>query len=86
MTTIQRIPSDRLDGLDIQEGDTLRILSSDANETVVEIQRHESGSVLRSDALADWVRTARGSVKIGPAESDADVRMAYYTEKYNLDR
>jgi len=35
---------------------------------------------------SEWLRTAKGSVRIGAGETANDARMAYYTAKYGVKR
>jgi hypothetical protein len=39
-----------------------------------------------SGKAAEWVREAKGSVRLSPGESADDVRLDYYTTKYGLNR
>ncbi len=36
----------------------------------------------RAEAVREWARHARGSVRLQPGETEDDVRMAYYRQKY----
>ena len=38
----------------------------------------------RAGAVSQWVKQARGSVRLAPGESADDARMAYYAEKYGV--
>ena len=84
MTTIKTIPVECLGGLDVQEGDTLRILHSHGNELVVEIRRDTDHQQVDSRSISQWLRTAKGSVKLEPGESVDELRMDYYSKKYGL--
>ena len=75
-----------MSGLDIRQGDTLRILSADGTDIVVEVRRQERGAVSMCDAVTDWLRSARGSVKSASESPESDLRMAYYAEKYGLNQ
>jgi hypothetical protein len=85
MTTVTTIPADCLGGLDVRQGDTLRILVSRGNELVVEIHRDTPGQPRGSGSISQWLRSAKGSVRLKPGESVGDVRMDYYSAKYGLD-
>ena len=36
----------------------------------------------RTGAVSEWVKQARGSVRLAPGESVGEARLAYYAEKY----
>ena len=38
----------------------------------------------RSGAVSEWVKRARGSVRLAPGESADDARLAYYAGKYGV--
>jgi hypothetical protein len=85
MTTITTIPTGCLGGLDVRQGDTLRILASRGNELVVELRRDTASEPRSSGIISQWLRSARGSVRLEPGESADDVRMDYYSTKFGLD-
>jgi hypothetical protein len=86
MSTITTIATECLSGLDVQLGDTLRILAARDNEWIVEIHRNAASEPPCSGSISQWLRSARGSVKLQPGESVDDVRVDYYSKKYGLDR
>jgi hypothetical protein len=86
MITIRTIAADCLGGLDVRQGDTLRILASRGNEWVVEICRDTVREPRGSGIISQWLRSAKGSVRLEPGESVDDVRMDFYSTKYGLDR
>ena len=86
MTTTATIPAESLRSLGLHEGDRLRILQKKGSDLVVEIDRREEGmTATQSEALLEWLRISTGIVKLAPGETEDDVRMAYYREKYKLD-
>jgi hypothetical protein len=82
MTFTQRIPTERLLGFDVQEGDTLQVVAVDS-DFVVEVRRAEK-PVATSGKASEWLRSARGSVKLASGETLDDVRMGYYCSKYGI--
>ena len=78
------IPTDHLRGLDVHRGDTLRVLEVHDGNIVVEIQRADPAPPRAAGQASEWLRTARGSVRLAPTESADDARMAWYAEKYGL--
>ncbi len=82
MTFTQRIPAERLLGLDLREGDTLQVVAVNS-DFVVEVSRPEKPTRVTGNA-SEWLRSARGSVKLAPGETPDDVRMGYYDSKYGI--
>lgn len=93
MNTIITVPSDSLRGLDVQRGDVLRILSSEGDQVRIEIERagQENASVRRdetheSSKVRQWLKTARGIVKLAPGETVESVLDDYHQQKYQIER
>ena len=86
MTTTKTIPAERLRGFDVHQGDTLHILAVMDSEILVQFSRNETASSEPSGKASEWLRTAKGSVRLAPDESTDDARMDYYTAKYGLNR
>lgn len=84
MTTIKSIPAERLSGLGVQEGDTLRILALRETAFVIQISRPDKVQKAAAGKASEWVRSARGSVRLAANETADDVRMDYYAVKYGL--
>lgn len=82
MTFTQRIPAERLLGFDLQEGDTLQVVSVNS-DFVVEVRRDDKPAATKGNA-GEWLRSARGSVKLAPGETPDDIRMTYYGSKYGI--
>ena len=38
----------------------------------------------RTGAVSEWVKQARGSVRLAPGESEDDARLAFYAAKYGV--
>ncbi len=86
MTITKTIPAENLRSLDLHEGDTLRVISASESEFTVEVRREtEALPAIRRGAAREWVRHAKGIVKLAPGETADDLRMAYYREKYGLE-
>ncbi len=85
MTFTQRIPADRLADLDVHEGDTLHVIALLDSAFVVQISRADASSPVAGKA-SEWLRSARGSVRLASGESVDDARMDYYAAKYGLGR
>ena len=83
MTFTQRIPAERLLGLDVHEGDTLHVIAVLDSSFVVQVSRAEEPAPVRGKA-SEWLESARGSVKLAPGETVDDVRMGYYASKYGI--
>lgn len=77
MTTIKSIPAERLSGLDVHEGDTLHILALKEAAFLIQISRTEMVPNVAPGKASEWVRSARGSVRLSPNETAEDVRMDY---------
>jgi hypothetical protein len=83
MTFTQKIPAERLLGIDLQKGDTLEVVAVVDSEFVVEVHRAEASAGVRGKA-SEWLQSARGSVKLAPGETLDDLRMSYYGPKYGI--
>jgi hypothetical protein len=85
MTFTQRIPADRLSGLDIHAGDTLHVIALHSSAFVVQVNRADAAAPSRGKA-SEWLRSAKGSVRLNANETVDDARMDYYATKYGLTR
>ena len=85
MTFTQRIPADRLSDLNVHEGDTLHVIALLDSSFVVQINRADSSPPLAGKA-SEWLRSAKGSVRLAPGESVDDLRMDYYAAKNGVNR
>ncbi len=85
MTFTQRIPVERLRDLDVHEGDTLHVVALLDSSFVVQVSRADERPATSGKA-GEWLRTAKGSVRLGATESVDDARMDYYATKYGLRR
>lgn len=86
MTTIKTIPAERLRGLDVHEGDTLRILVAKESSFLVEVIRRDGPSPTSpsSGQASLWLQSAKGSVLHASGKSSDDLRMDFYRVKYGL--
>lgn len=82
MTFTQRIPAERLLGFDLRQGDTLQVVAVDS-DFVVEVRRADEPAPAKGNA-SEWLRSARGSVKLAAGETPDDARMAHYGAKYGI--
>ncbi len=82
MAITRTIPIETLDALGLHEGDTLRVLGVVESSFLVSITREEPN--VTKGAASEWLKSARGAVKLADGESADDARMGYYTEKYRL--
>lgn len=82
MTFTQRIPADRLSDLDVHEGDTLHVIALLSSAFVVRVTRADAAPP-RGKA-SEWLRSAKGSVRLAANETADDARMDYYATKYGL--
>ena len=86
MTITKTIPAEGLKGLDVLPGDTLHILAVMDSAFLVQFSRNEPTTAELPGKASEWLRTAKGSVRLTPGETADDARMGYYTTKYGLDR
>jgi len=83
MTHTQRIPAEKLLGLDVHAGDTLHVVALIDSSFVVNVTRSNDAAPAPGKA-SEWLKTSKGSVKLADGESAADVRMDHYSKKYSL--
>ncbi|MDQ3624167.1 MAG: hypothetical protein M3463_17045 [Verrucomicrobiota bacterium] len=84
MTVTKTIPAEQLAGLDVHQGDTLRVLAVKDSGVVIQIDRAERGLEATPGQAAQWIRSAKGSVQLASGESVDDLRSGYYAAKYGL--
>ena len=84
MTTT--IPKKSLSGLGLREGDTLHVLAAQEADYLVRVEHagEKAPTTSRADAVSEWLRTSTGIVRLAPGETEDDVRMAYYRQKYKI--
>ena len=86
MTTTETVPLENITRLGLHEGDTLQVLNAMDSGFVVRITRAEKVPEPRpGSAAAEWIKSARGSVKLADGESVETARMAYYRDKHHLE-
>jgi hypothetical protein len=83
MTFTQRIPTERLLGFDLQEGDTLQVVAVVDSAFGVQVSRVEELAPSPGKA-SEWLDSACGSVELAPGETVDDVRMGYFASKYGM--
>jgi hypothetical protein len=83
MTFTKRIPADRLRELELQIGDTLQVLDAGDSAYVFQVSRSDAPSSLEGK-VSEWLKSARGSVKLESDETVDEVRMDYYASKYGF--
>ena len=84
MTVTKTIPAETLSGLDVHQGDTLRILAIEEAGVVIRVDRFEPGAGVQAGSAALWLQTSKGSVHLSASESAEDVRDEYYARKYGV--
>lgn len=84
MTITKTIPAERLIGLDVQPGDTLRVVAATDAGILIQISRDDAVREPATGAVGAWVSSAKGSVHLPAGESVDDARMDYYAKKYGL--
>ena len=84
MTTTEKIPAKHLAQLDVQRGDSLHVLSVSDSDVVVEVRRRAAARNHSEGKASEWLRTAKGSVRLAPGETVDDARMAHLREKHGL--
>jgi hypothetical protein len=86
MTITKTIPAEQWRGLDVHQGDSLHVLAVTESEFLVEISRAEDRAETVAGKAGEWLRAARGSVRMAAGVSADDARMDFYATKYGLDR
>ncbi len=84
MTFTRRIPADRFLDLDVREGDTLHMIALRGSSFLVRVSRTENTLLPERGKPSEWLRTAKGSVRLNAGETVDDARMDYYATKYGL--
>ncbi len=85
MSTIFTLSAKSLQELSVRQGDTLRILSSEGDQFVIELHRVSPPSTDKSSSIRTWLQTAKGSVQLGPGETVDQLRQEFYSQKYELE-
>ena len=86
MMTIISIPAEKLSGLDVHEGDTLHILALKETAFLIQISPIDAIQKTTPGKAGEWVRSARGSVRLAADETADDVRMDYYAVNHGLNQ
>lgn len=86
MTITKAIPAAQWRGLDLHPGDSLHVVSVTDSEFLVEINRPETRPDSGPGKAREWLRSAKGSVRLAADVSVDDARSEYYATKYGLDR
>jgi len=69
--------------LDVHEGDTLHVIALLSSSFVAQVTRADAEPVPQGKA-SEWLRSAKGSVRLATDETADDARMDYYATKYGL--
>ncbi|MDB6005571.1 MAG: hypothetical protein JWR15_2558 [Prosthecobacter sp.] len=85
MTFTRSIPADRLSDFDVHAGDTLHVIALNSSAFLVQVTRADDAEPPRGKA-SEWLRSAKGSVRLDADETVDDARMDYYAAKYSLTR
>ena len=86
MTITKKIPADRWHGLDVHQGDSLQVIAVTESEFLVQISRADDRPETTVGKAGEWLRSARGSVRVAAGSSADDARMDFYATKYGLGR
>ena len=84
MTVTKTIPSSAVAGLELHTGDALHVLAVTEGSILVQLRRMDSPQLAPRGTASEWLKTARGAVRLLPGETADDIRMDYYAEKYGL--
>ena len=71
---------------DDYEGDSLHVIAVTESEFLVQINRADGRPESTVGKATEWLRSARGSVRIAAGISADDARMDFYATKYGLTR
>jgi predicted RNA-binding protein YlqC (UPF0109 family) len=74
MTVTRTIPAEQLTGLDVHQGDVLRVVAVEESGVVIQIHRHEDELGQVPGKAAQWVKSAKGTVHLAPNETADDAR------------
>ena len=86
MTITKAIPAEQWRGLDVHQGDSLHVIAVTESEFLVEITRPVDRAETVAGKAGEWLRSARGSVRMAAGISADDARMDFYATKHGLDR
>jgi hypothetical protein len=86
MTFTRQIPVGQLAELDVHEGDTLRIVGRSEASFVVQVIRPEAAATAGGGKASDWLRSAKGSVRLRDGEIVGDARIEFLQRKYEAGR
>lgn len=84
MNVTKTIPASAVAGLELHTGDALHVLAVTEESILVQLQRMDSPQPAPRGKASEWLKTARGAVRLLPGESADDIRMDYYADKYGL--
>ena len=74
MPTTKSIPKEAFGELGLRAGDSLRIVAVMDNSFLVTISHQDEGVIVKGSAR-EWVKSARGTIKLAPGESADDIRI-----------
>jgi hypothetical protein len=82
MTTTRSIPKDAMEGLGLRVGDTLRVLAFEDSSILLSISHEEPAEP--SGRASEWLKSAKGSVRLAEGESPDSLRLEFYAGKYGI--
>jgi len=85
MTITKEIPIEQVRGLDLHQGDSLRVVAEGDATFLIQIVR--AAPLLarpKRGSAGAWARQYAGAAKLEPGETTDDARMAHYRQKYGI--
>lgn len=83
MTVTKEIPSEQVRGLDLHQGDSLRVIAEVGSTLLIQIVKaHTPAPRSKRGVAGEWARKYAGVAK--GMESRDDARMAHFQEKYGI--
>lgn len=84
MTITKKVPADRWHGLDVHLGDSHQVIGVTESDFLVQISRADGLSAPTAGTAGEWLRSAKGSVRMTAGISADDASMDFYAAKYGL--
>jgi hypothetical protein len=83
MSTLAEIEA-AADALPIEQKEALLHFLAERLQRKPESQTGDTQRPSAQGAAADWLRTAKGSVRVAPGQTADDLRMEFYAAKYDV--
>lgn len=85
MTITKEIPVEHFKSLDLQLGDSLRVVAEKGTSFLIQIVRAaEHPATSKRSSAGAWARKYAGVARLDQGQSTDDVRMAHYRQKYGV--